>query len=408
MNRTSKPAIKLHWLLSLALLASASLPASSGEPPTRSVTILHETEHYQASRQGRYFVVTLKRPHLVLSTSDINGGQTMGLKTLVNFQSVEGNAHDARFYHILSLSDQQYHQELASALLLDAEKMASMGTAANINNTVHVQKSFREITVDAFVTAGISSNALRAGDNAKWYQAEDGKEFLKDAGTINVILLLNRALTAGAQAKAAAVAAEAKSAALLELAIPSTRSQHLATGTGTDQFAIASPITSSLKTMDSASGHLKLGELIGVAVREAVIQAISIQNGLERTGTRSVLHALGRFGLTHKILLSRLEKKLSIDDFALLQNNERAVFTEPKLVAAAYAYASVLDRLEYGTLSRHLENDVLIDQAVNAAIALSGASQQSQQFRARLGRTQADQLDFFVSAIAVGWEAKWQ
>ena len=82
----------------------------------------------------------------------------------------------------------------------------------------------------------------------------------------------------------------------------------MATGTGTDQFAIASPIKSPLKTLDSASGHLKFGELIGIAVREAVIQAVSVQNGLERSDTRSVIHALGRFGLTKEDLFSRLKQ----------------------------------------------------------------------------------------------------
>ena len=373
-----------------------------------SQTIVHATDYYTAARQSRYFIVTMKEPHQVLSTSDINGGQNNDLTTIVNFQSVEGNGHDNRFNHILSLSKQQYHQELADNLGFDVDKIASMGTAANINNLVHVQKSFRDITVDAFVTAGVKGNALRAGDAASWYQADAGNEFVKDSGTINVILLVNRALTPGAQTKAAAVVTEAKSAALTELAIPSKQSRHLATGTGTDQFAIASPIKSPLKTLDSASGHLKLGELIGIAVREAVIEAISVQNGLERSDTRSVIHALRRFGLTKEDLFSRLKQKLSDEHFELLKKNKRAVLSEPKLVAAAYAYASVLDRLEYGTLSTHLESDVLFDQAVNAAIALSGKSQDWQRFRELLVSSQNNSLELFVQAVSVGWQAKWK
>ncbi len=397
----------LLFSLSLASLSTATV-ASNMEDIMPSQTIVHETDLYVASRQSRYLTVSLKQPHQVLSTSDINGGQNNTLTSIVNFQSVEGNGHDSRFEHILSLSNQQYHQELADALNLDAKKMANMGTAANINNVVHVQKSYRDITVNTFVTAGVEGNALRSGDPARWYQAEDGNEFVKDSGTINIILLLNRALTPGAQAKAATVLTEAKSAALMELAIPSKQSQHIATGTGTDQFAIASPMKSSLNTLDSASGHLKLGELIGSAVREAVIEAISVQNGLERSDTRSVMHALGRFGLTKKPLLAKLKQKLADQQFELLEKNARAVFSEPKLVAAAYAYASVLDRLEYGTLSRTIENDVLLDQAVNAAIALSGQSQDWQQFRQQLSVTENDQLDLFTQAIAIGWQSKWK
>lgn len=377
--------------------------AQSRELIMPSTTTLHETKHYKATRQSRYFIVSLKQPHQVLSTSDINDD----LDYIVNFKSVEANGHNSRFDEILSQSNQQYHQELASTLGIDAKQMASMGTAANINHLVHVQKNFRQTTVDAFVTAGVHGNALRAGDTTRWVQGENGNEFIKDAGTINIILLINRSLTPGAQAKAATIVAEAKSAALAELAIPSKQSQHLATGTGTDQYAIATPANSSLKTLDSASGHLKLGELIGAAVREAVLDAIALQNSLERSDTRSIIHSLGRFGMTKNSVLSTLEKQMNNDDFELLKKNKKSVFREPKLVAAAYAYAALLDRLEYGTLSPHIESDVLLDQAVNAAIAVSGKSQDWQYFRSQLSSINDDKLTPFINAISAGWQRKW-
>ena len=391
-----------------------------------SSTILHKTQRYEASRQGRYFIVRFKQDHQVLSTSDVNGGQTNALRYLVNFQSVEGNDHQSRCDEILSLSKQEYHQQLADELRLDGAHMASMDTAVNLNNLVHTQEIFREITIDAFVSAGVKENALRAGDDTSWYQGADGNEFInepliintqdsnqdpvKKVGTINIILMLNRSLTSGAQAKVATIITEAKSAALAELAIPSKQSSHLATGTGTDQYAIASPIESELMTLDCASGHLKLGELIGTAVTSAVTKAIGLQNSLERSDTRNVLHALGRFGATESMLLERLEHLLSEDSFALLQKNQNAVFKDAKLVAAAYAYAAVLDRLEYQTLSPNIQNDVLLDQAVNAAIAISGKSQQWQHFRDKLelkNNIQNYPIDLFIQAIAVGWLEKW-
>lgn len=42
---------------------------------------------------------------------------------------------------------------------------------------------------------------------------------------------------------------------------------------------------------------MKLGELIGLAVRDATIEALRWQNGLEASDTRGVFHALGRYGL---------------------------------------------------------------------------------------------------------------
>jgi len=415
-------------LITLALLitfTSDTALANQTSLLNASSTLIHKNDNYQVERVSKHVVVTLKQAHRVLSTSDINGGQVDTLKYLVNFQSVEGKGHDNRFEEILSLSNQQYHQQLADTLKLDSNVMASMGTAANVSHTSYVQKQFRDLTIDAFVTAGVKGNALRTGDTAKWYQGANGNEFIKDSlssegsdpvkgssfvkdsGTINIILIVNRALTPGAQAKAATVLNEAKSAALAELAIPSKQSQHLATGTGTDQYIIASPIKSSMKQLDSASGHLKLGELIGIAVREAVIEAIGLQNNLQRSDTRSVMHALGRYGLTQKTLLAELEPYLDKQQLELFRKNKTAITTSPRLVATAYAYAALLDRIEYGTLSKNIVNDVLLDQAVNVAIATSGRSDYWNSFRIDLQPVPDSQLSLFVQAVALGWQKKW-
>ena len=400
----------IHQILCLFILLTVAIAAEADNielSTMSSKTILLETDSIKAVRKGRHFIIELKQTHQVLSTSDVNGGVTENLRYLVNFKSVEANGHQDRFTDILNQTKVQYHQELARVLDIDAREMASMGTAANINNMVHIQKRFRDTTVDAFVTAGVKDNAMRAGDTARWFQGEDGNQFIKDAGTINIILMVNRRLTPGALVKAASVLTEAKSAALSELAIPSKQSSHLATGTGTDQYAIASPIESQLGTLESASGHLKLGELIGDAVREAVVEAIGLQNGLERVDTRSVLHALGRFGLSEKSLLQRLDTLLSDDSFKLLTQNKRAVLSDPKIVATAYAYAAILDRLQYQSLSKHIAYDVLLDQAVNTAIATSDKSLHWQRYRDQLSSIPDDELDLFVHAIAIGWSDRW-
>ena len=88
---------------------------------------------------------------------------------------------------------------------------------------------------------------------------------------------------------------EAKSAALQRLAVPSCYSPDLATGTGTDQFCVAAPIEGGVP-LTSASPHMKVGELIGLCVRRATLEALRWQNGLEPSFTRGVFHALGRHG----------------------------------------------------------------------------------------------------------------
>ena len=89
---------------------------------------------------------------------------------------------------------------------------------------------------------------------------------------------------------------EGKSAALQRLAVPSKRHIDLATGTGTDQFCVAAPLSGG-RPLTSASPHMKLGELIGLATRHATLEALRWQNGLEASYTRGVFHALGRYGV---------------------------------------------------------------------------------------------------------------
>jgi adenosylcobinamide amidohydrolase len=149
---------------------------------------------------------------------------------------------------ITSMSEQEYHTLVAKELGLDPARMAMMGTAANMNYMAHKRVEFLDLRVDAFVTAGVEGNATRSGDPAMWYEGEIGVQRAPVIpGNINTIVIVNKPLTPGAQAKAVIMISEAKSAALAELAVPSGVSQHLATGTGTDQFILAAPLDPALK-----------------------------------------------------------------------------------------------------------------------------------------------------------------
>ncbi len=163
---------------------------------------------------------------------------------------------------------------------------------------------------------------------------------------------------------------EAKSAALAELAIPSLYSPTIATGTGTDQFCLAAPLYPTQKPKGSTSPHLKLGELIGVAVKEAVKESLRWQNGLESSYTRSLFHTLRCFGLTEQHALGALAKLLSEQEYALLDKNQKAIFYEPGVAVAAYAFAAVLDRVAFGTLPRGQAKESLRQQAAYLACCL--------------------------------------
>ena len=120
---------------------------------------------------------------------------------------------------------------------------ASMGTAANMNYAAIREQQDGNLRVTAVVTAGVQGNAACAGDAAGWRETERGWDKIPPAGgTINTMLFLSHPLTRGALARAVITMTEAKSAALARLAIRSRYSKDLATGTGTDQYAIAAPL----------------------------------------------------------------------------------------------------------------------------------------------------------------------
>ncbi|HEY3739545.1 MAG TPA: adenosylcobinamide amidohydrolase, partial [Bryobacteraceae bacterium] len=251
--------------------------------------LLRRTELYGLRRASRYIVAELTVPHAVLSTSTHNGGQTTKIRYLANHQSCEGAAHKVRYEQIRD----DYHASVCAEIELPPNETALMGTAANMNYAAIATAADLEIEVTAIVTAGVQGNACCAGDPASWREGDKGWE--KIHGTINTILLINRPLTEGALARAVITMTEGKSTALQRLAVRSLYSQDLATGTGTDQFAIAAPLEGSHR-FTSTSPHSKLGELIGRTVRDATLEALRWQNGLEPSYTRGIFTALTRYG----------------------------------------------------------------------------------------------------------------
>jgi hypothetical protein len=228
------------------------------------------------------------------------------------------------------------------------------------------------------------------------------------AGTINTMLFINRPLTASALARAAVTMTEGKSAALQRLAVPSRRHVDLATGTGTDQYCIAAPLT-GLPLLTSVSPHMKLGELVGHVTREATIEALRWQNGLEASYTRSLFHALGRYGVREATFISDMAPLLSEGDLELLKKNVKAVFFEPLVGAAAHAIASVCDRVRFGMLPESTAPEATAQQAALLAANVAAQTHRLGEFRARLRQhSSGDVKDLVLRALALGWSEKWR
>ena len=158
--------------------------------------------------------------------------------------------------------------------VLDREqsKSAFLFTGADMDNLSVRSATYKEITAWAFVTAGVRGNALRMGTDQGFYY---------EPGTINIIVLANRALTPRAMTRAIITATEAKTAALLDIDVRSSQNQgrHRATGTGTDNIIVVQG-QGDRPALDNAGGHSRLGQLIAEAVYAGVREAVAKQSRL--------------------------------------------------------------------------------------------------------------------------------
>lgn len=172
----------------------------------------------------------------------------------------------------------QVKEKTAVTLGLKGADVAQMSTAADMNHLAVVTKTFTPFTVTAMVTAGAKTNALRTGlDAGRSVEGEEPK------GTVNILILTNARLTDGAMARAIVTATEAKTAAFQDLNVPSSRTKNAqATGTGTDSVIVVAGVAGPRVTY--TGGHSRIGELMGKAVYEAVVEALGKQNGFRRPG----------------------------------------------------------------------------------------------------------------------------
>ena len=347
--------------------------------------------------------------HLVFSTSAKNGGQTDRVRYLVNHQSCEGSGHDARAHAVMAKGQDAYHDDVCREIDVPSDEAAVMGTAANMNYTAVAAEQDGDVVVTAVVTGGVQTNATCAGDPASWRETPDGiVKAPPVVGTINTMLLVDVPVTASALTRAIVTMTEGKSAALQRLAIPSCSSADLATGTGTDQFCLAAPTVGALP-ITSASPHMKFGEIVGLAVRRATMEALRWQNGLEPSYTRGLFHALGRYGVKEASIFDDLGGHLDAEHLQLLRRNSKSAFYEPLVGAAAHAMATVLDRARHETFPAAVIPEAIIGQAATLAVALAAQPDRWPEFRARLHEVgAADPRELVLAAVALGWREKWR
>jgi predicted amidohydrolase/adenosylcobinamide amidohydrolase len=170
--------------------------------------------------------------------------------------------------------------ETAGRLQLATSALAGMATAADLDNLAVVTRRHGPLTVTVLATAGAKSNAIRTGVDAGTYIEDEAP-----AGTINIVLLTNIRLTDAALARALITVTEGKTAALEDLKVTSTYTPAVqATGTGTDSIIAVSGTEGP--TASYTGGHSRIGELIGKASYQAVVEALGKQNGFFLPGAK--------------------------------------------------------------------------------------------------------------------------
>ena len=114
-------------------------------------------------------------------------------------------------------------------------------------------------------TVGLN-NALRIGDLPSPTASRPG--------TINVLIQTSVPLSDAGAIEALSIATEARTVAVLEGGVHSTAGPGIASGTGTDCIAVASPIGSDAMPALYAGKHTMLGHLIGASTYEAVAKGV--------------------------------------------------------------------------------------------------------------------------------------
>ena len=149
-------------------------------------------------------------------------------------------------------------------------------TGCALTGAVERRATLGALAAGCVATVGLG-NALRAGDPAAPPP--------RPVGTINLCVWLSRPLSDEALVEAQALAAEARTLAMLDAVVPSTVSGRPSTGTGTDCQVVAAPLGD--EPIAFVGKHTVAGQLLGAVVRDAVGEGVA--RWLARYGARRAL-----------------------------------------------------------------------------------------------------------------------
>lgn len=371
-------------------------------------------------RDDKIIYGTFHHPHKVLSTCPVAGGINERLMHLYNHQSCEPASHFKVTQHILELSDYEYRNAIASTYNLDGSACATLITAANMRCAAFETETFEDVVVFAVITAGVKTNAGRAGDEATVVEREGSFDEVKHPvkpGTINCMLFINHELSSGAMVQAVTTATEAKCAALQELSIPSMYSPTLATGTGTDQIGIATK-KSNMLHLTGAGKHTKLGEMIGKVVLRGVKQALVYQNSITHKTQCSLVALLKRFGVSQEVIIDSVTCHLE-NQSQLFTDNYLSIDNDPVIVSTIMSITHLWDQLTWNVLPASCVPEIFCTYLAQLSCAVSGVYTRFDTYRVQLINDESllalktnlaphHFLALIGKSIAIGFLDKWK
>src|SRR3990167_7712811 len=170
------------------------------------------SDNMNISRKGQWLIVSFERPQTALSWA-IHGGGVSQAKTVAWYQVKNQDLKppvDARQFLKRSL----FENGMADAI--------GMLTSADLSLYQDVSRVREDIQARCIATVGMT-NALRIGDPPA---------LMEHAGTINLLCAVSAPLSIPAMTEALSLAVEARTAAVMEAALPSIQNGFPATGTG--------------------------------------------------------------------------------------------------------------------------------------------------------------------------------
>ena len=117
-----------------------------------------------------------------ISSSELNGGVRDDYQSVFN-----QHLSQEKIDYLENGNLYEYLINECSAFGIDPEYSTGLVTLAKMNNVSIVTKTFRNVEVTVISTAGVRTNASRAGDDSSYWQENGEYHF----GTINIILLIN-------------------------------------------------------------------------------------------------------------------------------------------------------------------------------------------------------------------------